>query len=409
MFDFVRSLLRPTRRHSIFRADRAGTASSARALTGVIVCLVVTALLSSERLLTMADRQEFGPNRDRWLAAAELLDDVASGVGLDRPASAIDEALGRQEGPSEIVLGDLSMATTTSTPAPTATTAETTAPVTTAPVATTRSTVPTTTPTTPPSTEPTTTAPPVLGEASINEPLRIWVGGDSLGEYVGSQLLYQVAEPDLSEVELDFAISTGLARPDYFDWPARLSEVMQRTEGRPQVVVFMVGGNDDQDMLVDGERAVVGTDAWRVAYRQRVGQMMDIAAYEEVQMLWINLPPMRDGRRADIAADINAALEAEAAVRPWAQVVDIVDLFTGPEGGYEQFLDEPGGDATRKARANDGIHITRTASGWVAEMIWAEVSQRWTFDHDAVPTTTTTAPSTTTPSTTASTTTTAPG
>ncbi len=311
MLDALPKIIRPARKQSIFRTDRGGASGVGRVFGGLVVCLVVTGLLSSGRLVSMAERQEFGSRRDRWIVAAGRVDAIAGALQLDRPARAIDAALGRNDDePVEIVLGDLTpvstVAETTPTQSPDSTideqalTPDTSVAVRPAPTTTTTA-APTTT----------TTAPPILGEVSVNDPLRIWVGGDSLGEYIGSQLLYKVADPDLTEIEMDFAISTGLARPDYFDWPARLSEIMQRGD-RPQVVVFMVGGNDDQDVMVDGRRGVIGTDDWRAAYQQRVATMMDIAAYDGVQMLWINLPPMRDESRQAIAGDINAALRSRS-------------------------------------------------------------------------------------------------
>lgn len=396
MSELVRRLFQPSRKQSIFRTERAGASPVGRVFGGLVVCLVLTALLTSERLVEMAERQEFGPSRDRWLAAAEAVDGIASAVAFDRPAAAIDEALGRNDdAPTDVVLGELAASPTTTV----ATTTTTVAPTTTAPPTDDSAEGDAATTTAPTTTVPTTTTepppPPTLGIADVNQPLRIWTGGDSLGEYVGQELLYSVATPTLTAVELDFVISTGLARPDYYDWPARLSEVMQR-EDRPQVVMFMVGGNDDQDLRVDGERVRVGTDEWRAAYRQRVATIMDIVAYPDVQMLWINLPPMRSDRREEISRDINAALTAEAELRPWVEVIDIVDMFTGPDGGYEQFIDAPDGGDTRRARANDGVHITRSASGWVAELVWLAIQDQWTFDELAppttAPTTTTTAP-----------------
>lgn len=419
MSNVFRRLFQPARKQSIFRTEVTGASGVGRVFGGLVACLIVVGLLSSDRLVMMAERQEFGTDRDRWLAAAETVDAVASATQLDRPAAALDAALGRgQSEPADVVLGELAAGSATSstgdlapsetvpretvppdTPPPEAVPPDATA--TTADTSTTAPPTSTTTSTTVPTTSLTL---PLLGVASVNAPLRVWAGGDSLGEYVGSELLYRVVDTNLSLVELDYGISTGLTRPDYFDWPARFSEVMQRDE-RPNVVVFMAGGNDDQDMQVDGERVVVGTPEWQVAYRERVATMMDVAAYPDVQMLWINLPPMRDARRHTISQEINAALDAEAGSRSWVQVIDIIDLFSNENGGFEQFIDEPDGSATRNARASDGVHITRSASNWIAELVWASVAEQWEFDTEAVATTAPpgSAPSTTTPESTATT------
>lgn len=379
MADLIRRFVRPARKQSIFRTERAGASNSSRVFLGLVVCLMIAALLSSARLVSMAERQAFGPSRDRWLAAAEAVDAVSSGLALDRPAAAVETALGRgEDDPMEVVLGELAAPPSpTAAPASSTTVAAPSTTSTTSQASTTSTAVPTTAA---PTTTAPTTLPPILGDVSFNAPLRVWTGGDSLGEYVGSELLNQVADTDLSRIELDFAINTGLARPGYYDWPARLSEVMQRDD-RPNVVVFMVGGNDDQNLRVDGETLQLGTPEWRAAYSERVATMMDIAAYPDVQMLWINLPPMRRDRLETARLDINQALEAEAELRPWVQVVDIVDMFTGPGGGYEQFIDAPDGSETRKARANDGAHITRSGSTWVSELVWELIKQQWRFDY----------------------------
>ena len=103
----IRTIFRPARKQSIFRTERAGSSAVPRVFGGLVVCLAVAGLLSSQRLVDMADRKEFGPERDRWLAAADTFHGVAAEIGLDRPASAIDAVLGRGDGPREVVLGEL--------------------------------------------------------------------------------------------------------------------------------------------------------------------------------------------------------------------------------------------------------------------------------------------------------------
>jgi len=402
MTAFLRRLLRPSTKQSIFRADDSGRSEVGRVLGGIVVCLAVTALLSSGRLVDMAEGLEFGPNRDRWVGLAGAVDRAAAALSLDRPARSIDTALGRSDADATIVLGELAQnpspltARTTTVP----TTATTTPPTTTQPGGqnqepTTTVEPTTTTATTPPTTAPSTTTTRVLGVANVNDPLRVWVGGDSLGEYVGSRLLYKVANPSVTAVELEFEISTGLARPDYFDWPGRLSEVMVR-EDRPQVVVFMAGGNDDQDMSRDGGRLVLLSEDWLTEYRQRTATMMDIAAYPDAQLIWVNLPPMKDGKRQEMASAVNQILSEEAALRSWVTVVDIVPMFTGPSGGFEQFLVRTGSERTTKARANDGVHITASASQWVAELVWTSINASWQFDESVSATTTVPQPTTST-------------
>ncbi len=372
-----------------------------RVFGGLLVCFLVAGLLGSGRLVTMADRQEFGPARDRWLALAHGIDRVSSFFSLDRPADAVESALGRSSSSSTVVLGALAVldpdveplsptvppsasptavAPSTETTEPTTTASSTTATSdpTTNTAASPTTQAPTTTTTAPPTTLAPTTTLPVFGQVSPAAPLRVWLGGDSLGEYVGSRIQHREADLGLTRIELDYRISTGLTRPDYFDWPARLSEVMQAEE-RPQVLVFMVGGNDTQDMQTEGSYLNRNTDEWYAEYRTRVATIMDVVAYPDTQLVWINLPPMKSSLHQEIAGRINSILGEEAARRPWVSVSDIVPLMSAPNGGFTEFLDEPSGDRTIRARAADGVHITADGSRWIAEAVWAYVEASWQF------------------------------
>ncbi len=210
--------------------------------------------------------------------------------------------------------------------------------------------------------------------------LRLWAGGDSLGEYVGNQLLAPLSDRNLTAVELDFHIGTGLTRPDTYSWQARIDEVMARPEP-PEALVFMVGGNDNQPMRANDQNLAVGSEPWLAEYRARVTGLMEAIRPRDPgtgssHLWWIGLPPMRDGERDGLARSIDAIVVEEAAGRPWVTFVDLTARFSGPDGGFAGTVTGPDGKAT-VARAPDGIHINYAGSTWIAEDLWAEITAHW--------------------------------
>ncbi len=344
----------------------------------VLVALAIGGLGSTARLVDIAERRELGPDRDRWVAGAERLDRAASGIGADRPAAWLGRLVERDRTVrTDLRLGDLAGTPTTTTQA----------------AATTASTPPTTSRDATPSTaidRPTTTTttmqlpPTTMRRPTAEAPLRIWVGGDSLGEYVGSAFLNDHARADDLTVTLDHHIATGLARPDYFDWPARLAEAMADPATRPEVIVFMVGGNDDQAMRgsgadpdVDTRALGVGTPGWFEEYSRRVATVMDVAAYDGVHLYWLRLPPMADPERDRISRRINDAIDAAAAERAWVTSIDLDPLLAGADGAYEARRPDPSDGEIRTVRQTDGIHVNRRGSGWIADIVLDAVDARW--------------------------------
>ncbi len=390
---------RPVFRRPVFRRPNARlqpegsaaspgrTATPGQVLISLVVCLAVAGMLSTARLVTMAERQEFGSTRENWLEAANTLHESATRLKLDRPARTIENLL-HNDRATEVVVGELAdeQGPIDKSTGSTLIKNAGSRPVSGDSVADTPTTLPAT-PTVPPTiaaptTVPPTTVPPTLPplrQVSPADPIRIWAGGDSLGEYVGSRLQYKVADHDLSTFTLDYHISTGIARPDYFDWPANLSNVMLANDDlstRPEAIVYMVGGNDDQPMLgPDGKLATNSTE-WLQEYRTRVALMMDITAYPGIRFYWVGLPPMQDDRRQAVARNVNAILAEEAALRDWVTFVDIVPLLLGPDGGYQQYIVGPDGEP-HKAREGDGVHVTAQASQWISTIVWDLIRSDW--------------------------------
>ena len=354
----------------------------------VVIALVLGAVLSSGRIVDMAERKPLGDERDRWLSVAEPIASFASTTRLDKPQSVVDGWLGRSTTTPEFVLpttttSTVPLSTTTTALPPTSATGPSTTtsrPTTTQP----STTQPTTTQPTTTTTQPTTTVAP-RRSISAQAPLVVLAAGDSLGEYIGQELKVIAADASVGDVLLDYSIATGLTRPDYFDWPSHLNEGLA-VDRATDAVLFMVGGNDDQPMIVDGQRLATASPEWVEEYRTRAGLLMDIAESHGTYIVWVGLPPMQDERRQMISLEINRVVAEEAAVRSRSSYFDPAPLLLEGDETYSLYVTSPDGEL-RKARAPDGVHITRQASRWIAQAIWEQMSVDWPQEP---PTTTTT-------------------
>uniref|UniRef100_UPI002ADD4A8E DUF459 domain-containing protein n=1 Tax=Tepidiforma sp. TaxID=2682230 RepID=UPI002ADD4A8E len=174
--------------------------------------------------------------------------------------------------------------------------------------------------------------------------VRIWSDGDSTSYYLTVALFAEwAARGGVPVRQASYQISSGLWRPDFFDWPAYLAAEMARYD--PDVVVFMVGAND-ANQVTSSE-----------VYAARVGAVMDLLYRPGRVVVWVGQPNMG---RPDLAASIpriNAIFQEQAAARPWVLYLDTWTLTSAPGGGYTDTLPDEYG-IPRLARLSDGVHFT---------------------------------------------------
>jgi hypothetical protein len=203
-------------------------------------------------------------------------------------------------------------------------------------------------------------------------PPHVLVVGDSMAQPLGYELMRIGARDGSLTAEVDFKIASSLGRPEYFDWPARMSELASRGwssgEQSPDWVVVFIGGNETLNMWTDDGLATVHTPEWIVEYRKRAGSAMDVWAGSGARLLWVGLPPMADAARDSIAGDIDTALAAEAARRPFVEYVAIRAEFEGPNAAYAAFLTSHDGGLF-EARQRDGIHLSPEGTALLAAHI----------------------------------------
>lgn len=361
---------RDTARLRVIAPRRAalGAGDAWRIFTAVVICLAIALLLNTKSFVTIANEQPDGWARPVLLKSARGLDAVASSLRLDRMNAWIDRALNRRDAaptfgpiaanPSAPIVAD----TPTVVPTPAGDTAAATpepADVGATPLG----------PPLPPA--------PIPRIVTTANPLRVYVAGDSFAEWMGYDFADYAKRDELVTSLLDFKISSGLARPDYFDWSARLTQEMAGNPP-PEAVVWFAGANDYVDMRTDAGSLTRGTPEWLTEYGKRAGAVMDIVRRGGGQMYWVSQPIMRDKTRGKVAADINTVVQAEAQSRPWVHYVDIWAMFTDANGSYTAFLPDASGELVQ-VRQSDGIHLTRTATTWVSDRVYAAMQRDLNF------------------------------
>jgi uncharacterized protein len=319
--------------------------SAGAAIVVSLVALLVSLLLNAPGLHKSAQIQPEGWKRDVALGVTGPLDTASSTLLLDQPRRALKAALGRS--------GDDVVDTAVAVPEP--------APEPEAPVARPE-----------PLTRPLHTA---------RQPLRIWIGGDSLVVVPGESILRAVASrPSIvPAAPIDGRIATGLERPDVFNWFTHIRDLMRSQ--RPGAVVVMFGGNDDHGFMTGVAEGVTigsfGSGSWEREYRRRVRGIMDTVTRNGAHLTWIGLPISRDGEQTRRYDTINAIVQSEAAKRPGrVHYLDTYFFFAGSDGGYAQYVTDASGRLV-KMRADDGVHFERPAGDRIAQEVLRVLGERF--------------------------------
>ena len=321
-------------------------------LTGLLLAL----LLNSRAMERSAETAPYGVRRDVALALLGPLSRVSQTLGLDRPRAELDAALGHDQGPGNIgVEANLDAGP----PGPVLPASVTSPPL-----------------------ERQRVDPHLLFRPqptprpawTPQDPLHLWVGGDSVAGFLSIEMVNLAQQTGVIQAHGHYKISTGLSRPDYYDWPAHLAA--DATAYNPQVVIFCAGANDDQPLQTASGIADFGSAAWVGEYSRRVGTMMDMLVAQHRLVVWVGLPLMR-------AADFNARMsvidsidKAQAALRPGVTFVDSRPIMADAQGQYSDYLPDASGQLTLM-RAGDGIHLTPAGGTRLAGAVLDVVRGLW--------------------------------
>jgi hypothetical protein len=221
---------------------------------------------------------------------------------------------------------------------------------------------------------------------SAANPAELYVAGDSDAGTFAPYLDRLMKQTGMVATTLDYKVSSGLSRPDFFDWPSYFAKQIPKVN--PDIVVVTFGGNDAQGLRnVDKSWAVQhapgagGDDAdWRAEYGKRVGATMDYLGGDNRTLIWVGIP---NDDNPDVTARLqvqNEVVMAEAAKRPKVVFIDTWKRFSGLSGGFAEAVQDPRDNQFKDVRREDGFHLNTTGAEIlaldIAEAIRTELRAR---------------------------------
>lgn len=348
-----------------FRPARPGTMPAGLVLVVVVVGLLLAAVLNADATLRKSNAKDtdnaLGDSR-HWVA--ERVADLSDAVHANAPRAGIDEAVGRKTGTGAETTSEdqllaeqqrLFAAQQVASAPPSASTA---------PGATT------------PAADPAAASGVVkLRTPTPEEPLRFWVGGDSIVGAFGPEMQKVASATGLFTPSGFSKPSSGLTRPDFYNWPEYLVKDVVPNQ-RPEVMVLMFGANDSQNMPIGKGGYKEFTPEWLAEYRKRVAATMDLmrSPTNDRLVIWCGALIMGPNSGVNGMDQLNYIYWSEAQQRPWVKYFDSWAFFADGAGNYQASLPNALGK-TIKLRAADNIHLTTEGGDRLAWAVMGRIGK----------------------------------
>jgi hypothetical protein len=225
--------------------------------------------------------------------------------------------------------------------------------------------------------------PPRFGDwrPEYHERHSLLVVGDSLSIALGEQLERHFARySNCVTFERLGKVSSGLARPEFFNWERNLDELVSRL--KPGIVVIMIGANDNKPLKRENATIAFGTTEWAGEYTARLDHMQEICRRggPNVRVFWIGVPIMGDSALTRDVKIINKVIESWCRDKPTCEFVDTWSALADKDGKYTQFLPDGQTGGTITIRAKDGVHLSPYGAYLLAGLTIDSICRYFTFE-----------------------------
>ncbi len=195
--------------------------------------------------------------------------------------------------------------------------------------------------------------------------------GDSIMEGLGPVVAGMLPNQGNLKIVQAGRSSTGLCRPDFYDWPKAMREYM--TSLHPKLVVICVGTNDDQSVSDAGKRYHYISPGWQQAYAHKVEEIIDIIAQNGGTSIWVSPPIMGPNYLRPRVFAIKEVIR-QTCERRNVVFIDVWQTLADSAGNYQRFIV----DSNRKKtalRTKDGVHVTQAGNTLLARAILPQIEQ----------------------------------
>ncbi|WP_232731611.1 SGNH/GDSL hydrolase family protein [Kamptonema formosum] len=199
--------------------------------------------------------------------------------------------------------------------------------------------------------------------------------GDSIMFDLATAVQYSLQKSyNITQTKLAYKVSTGLNRTDYYDWYARTGKLLKSY--KPDVLVVMFGGNDNQDIRdFQGKYRVILTDDWKKAYRARVDKYAKlVSASPSIRKVYfVGHPKTGNVRYYRFFNAINQIYRDVANSYPKVEFVDAWNAFS-VGGKYAPIVADKSGHKGY-VRVSDGVHFTAHGARIMSALVLDNMSQ----------------------------------
>lgn len=202
----------------------------------------------------------------------------------------------------------------------------------------------------------------------------LWTLGDSTAQTLGEAVANLLKGEALKTRNL-FRNSSGLTRPDFFDWPKTVKPLVA---GRaPEGLLLSFGANDTQGLFMATERRVaqLGTPEWGDEYAKRVRAFVDLFTNKGTEVFVLGQPFDPSRKYAPLMRAVNDAFKKAADQGPHSTYLDGEGMLADAEGHYQKTIPDSHGKAV-PLRNDDGIHLTHEGARYLAVRVLDVVKKK---------------------------------
>ena len=212
--------------------------------------------------------------------------------------------------------------------------------------------------------------PPAISEQPDDGVRRVLIIGDQLAGGMGAGLARITEEDDTVEVVNRFNESSGLTRPEIYDWAAAIPKMAEGKDFTTAIV--LIGLNDRRDML-SGEKVLsFNSPEWIQLYKSRIDAVIDALQAWHMQVYWMSEPSIGDPQ-LDSDMQMLSNYAKERVIAKGATFIDIRTPFLGPDGKFaDRGADETGAD--RHLRESDGITFYKAGNNRLGQIALAALN-----------------------------------